>query len=80
MMPDLPFVHSPVATAMRMRIRNDKAQLEASLSAPPAMDNQAIRVRLPTPSQLYRRSLAALYAREKAAADFRRISRRLFQA
>jgi hypothetical protein len=45
-----------------------------------SMVAQPMRVQLPNPNQLHRRSLAALYAREKAAADFRRVSRRLLQA
>jgi hypothetical protein len=63
-----------------MRTRTNKARVARELAFPPSAEELAIRVRLPTPSQLYRRSLAALYAREKAEADFRRVSRRLFQA
>jgi hypothetical protein len=61
-----------------MNIRDDKARATKALPAF-ATSEQPLRMIVPDPSQLYRRSIAALYAREKAAADFRRVSRRLLQ-
>jgi len=67
-----------------MRTANNKTFAAQAPSLTHELDHamlaQPMRVQLPNPNQLRRRSLAALYAREKSAADFRRVSRRLLQA
>jgi hypothetical protein len=62
-----------------MRTRNRKIRQAAARSASSGGAGQPALARIAMPSQLHRRSIAALYAQEKAEIDFRRVSRRLFQ-
>jgi hypothetical protein len=72
-----------------MRTRDQKVRLAAArhalngtaqnTDASSAVAEQMSIARLAMPSQLHRRSIAALYARQKEMSDFRRVSRKLFQ-
>jgi hypothetical protein len=61
-----------------MRTRDQKVRVAAARNASSGGVEQPALARIAMPSQLHRRSIAALYAQQKAETDFHRVSRKLF--